>query len=343
VKCVCVEKFCNECRGNIVLNKGVYVCENCGLEVAKHYKHYVDSSYLITIEGSSGCDARQYVGLGSRSDVVGGLGSCIGRGKGGYETDYNKVPISKETATRMRHLDRIYNFRARIREKESEYRVLKSLNRTVALLQVSQETKKRAAYIYRKGVKILDKNEITTHPVCMTGALFISVREYDEPITLQEIARTFEELGHRVPVKSVLKVVENLKRLPGVKLKTRRSEAYIPRLVSKIVRHPEVVERLKKRRLSASGYQEQLKHHALALLERISREERGGRHPFVFAVSSVYAADLLLEEILGRKHLLTQKMLARITEVAQYSIRDHNTTLFKKCISELSSTEAPLA
>jgi len=322
VKCVCVEKFCNECRGNIVLNKGVYVCENCGLEVAKHYKHYVDSSYLITIEGSSGCDARQYVGLGSRSDVVGGLGSCIGRGKGGYETDYNKVPISKETATRMRHLDRIYNFRARIREKESEYRVLKSLN---------------------KGVKILDKDEITTHPVCMTGALFISVREYDEPITLQEIARTFEELGHRVPVKSVLKVVENLKRLPGVKLKTRRSEAYIPRLVSKIVRHPEVVERLKKRRLSASGYQEQLKHHALALLERISREERGGRHPFVFAVSSVYAADLLLEEILGRKHLLTQKMLARITEVAQYSIRDHNTTLFKKCISELSSTEAPLA
>jgi transcription initiation factor TFIIIB Brf1 subunit/transcription initiation factor TFIIB len=129
-----------------------------------------------------------------------------------------------------------------------------------------------------------------------------------------------------------MRIIEMLKKTPGIELKRRKSEDYIPRLVSKIVRHPEVALRIKRRLWSPVEYQTHLVKTAKMLLENINAEQRGGRHPYIFAASVLYGADLLIAKLSERKSVLTQKLLAKIVNVAEYSIRDHYCTLLKKFV-----------
>jgi transcription initiation factor TFIIIB Brf1 subunit/transcription initiation factor TFIIB len=129
-----------------------------------------------------------------------------------------------------------------------------------------------------------------------------------------------------------MRIIEMLKKSPGIELKRRKSEDYIPRLVSKIVRHPEVALRIKRRLWSPSEYQTYLMKTAHLLLESITAEQRGGRHPYIFAASVIYGADLLIAKQSKRRSVLTQKLLAKITNVAEYSVRDHYCTLLKKYV-----------
>ena len=322
-------QVCNECKGNIVLNRGLYVCEECGL-VAE--TQYVPQEYIISVHTDKNELAKQYVSPGERVDIVDGMGSYIGNFKEKSKRDYQGNQLSKEKELYFRKLDRIYNFRARIRHKESQYRVLKSLNHATVLLQLSDKTKKRAAYIYRKGLKHAHYKEVLTHPVLITSALIIAIRERREPVTLQEVISVFGQLGHRITPKKVIRGIEILKKCPGIELIQRRSEDYIPRLVSKIIKHPEVILRIHRRFWTPLEYHSLLVKTAYTLLEKVTPEQRGGRHPYIFAVSVLYGSDLLIAKKFERGSVLTQKLLAKIMNVAEYSIRDHYCTLLKKYI-----------
>ncbi|MFX1465049.1 MAG: hypothetical protein ACFFA5_01065 [Promethearchaeota archaeon] len=325
----CILQTCPECRGKIVLNRGLYVCEKCGLVTDTQY---VPQDYIISVRTDRNELSKQYVSPGHRIDIIDGIGSFIGNFKEKNTRDHQGNLLSKEKELYFRKLNRIYNFRARIRHKESQYRVLKSLNRAVNLLQLSDKTKQRAAYIYRKSLKNDDHKEVSTHPVLVVAALFIAIREMRVPVTLQEVVTAFRQLGHRIPINKVMRIIEMLKKSPGIELKRRTSEDYIPRLVSKIVRHSEVALRIKRRLWSPSEYQTYLLKTAKMLLESITTEQRGGRHPYIFAASVLYGADLLIAKQSKRRSVLTQKLLAKIANVAEYSVRDHYCTLLKKYV-----------
>ncbi len=320
---------CNECKGNIVLNRGLYVCEKCGLVVDTHY---VPQDYIISVFTDEKEMAKQYVSPGERIDIVDGMGSYIGNHNEKNSRDHKGKHLSKEKELYFRKLNRIYNFRARIRHKESQYRVLKSLNRAVTLLHLSDKIKQRAAYIYRTSLKHINQNEILTHPVLMVAALFIAIRERRAPVTLQEVMKVFGQLGHRIPPRKVIRGIELLKKSPGIELVQRKSEDYIPRLVSKVLKHPEVILRIKRRFWTSFEYQTLIMKTANTLLEIVTTEQRGGRHPYIFATSVLYGADLLIAKQFERRSVLTQKLLAKIANVAEYSIRDHYCTLLKKYV-----------
>jgi transcription initiation factor TFIIIB Brf1 subunit/transcription initiation factor TFIIB len=321
----CTIQKCPECKGKVVLTNGVYVCEDCGL-VAE--PDYVPQDYIISVHTDKHELAKQYVSPGERVDIVDGMGSYIGNFNETKSRDSHGNTLSKEKELYFRRLNRIYNFRARIRHKESQYRVLKSLNHAAVLLQLSDETKQRAAYIYRKSLKEFNKKELT-HPVLISAALFLAIRERREPVTLQEIISVFGQLGHRIPAKKVLRGIEILKKAPGIELVRRTSEDYIPCLASKVVRHPEVKVRLHRRFWTPTEYHSLLTRTATLLLEEIAQEQRGGRHPYIFAVSVLYGADLLIARQSEKCAVLTQKLLATITNVAEYSIRDHYCSVLK--------------
>ena len=325
----CILQTCPECKGRVVLNRGLYVCEECGLVADTQY---VPQDYIISVHTEKNELAKQYVSPGERVDIIDGMGSYIGNFKETKSRDHQGNLLPKEKELYFRKLNRIYNFRARIRHKESQYRVLKSLNHATNLLKLSDKTKQRAAYIYRKSLKRIDYKEISTHPVLMTVALFLAIRERREPVTLQEVVAAFRQLGHRIPLNKVMRSIEILKKSPGIELIRRKSEDYIPRLVSKIVRDPDVSVRLKRRFWTLSEYQSLLLNTSNTLLENISPEQRGGRHPYIFAASVLYGADLLIAKTSGRRPVLTQKLLAKIVNVAEYSIRDHYCTLLKPYI-----------
>ncbi|MFX1465811.1 MAG: hypothetical protein ACFFA5_05005 [Promethearchaeota archaeon] len=320
---------CSECNGNIVLCRGLYVCEECGLVADTQY---VPQDYIISIFTDKKEMAKQYVSPGERMDIVDGMGSYIGNHNEKNSRDHKGNHLSKEKDLYFRKLNRIYNFRARIRHKESQYRVLKSLNRAVSLLHLSDKIKQRAAYVYRTSLKHVSQNEILTHPVLMVASLFIAIREHRAPITLQEVIKAFGQLGHRIPPKKVIRGIELLKKSPGIELVQRKSEDYIPRLVSKVLKHPEVINRIKRRFWTLFEYQSHILKAAHILLQEITTEQRGGRHPYIFATSILYGADILIAKQFERRSVLTQKLLAKIANVAEYSIRDHYCTLLKKYV-----------
>ncbi len=59
------------------------------------------------------------------------------------------------------------------------------------------------------------------------------------------------------------------------------------------------------------------------ILKIIDIKAREGRNPYIFAVASVYAADQIISHQQKTPSILTQKILSKATNCAEYSIRDH--------------------
>ena len=67
-------------------------------------------------------------------------------------------------------------------------------------------------------------------------------------------------------------------------------------------------------------------------LKNIDIYQRGGRNPFIFAGAAIYCADKLLAKKYNAKCILTQKIAAGAMNIAEYSIRDHYVSVFKKYV-----------
>jgi transcription initiation factor TFIIIB Brf1 subunit/transcription initiation factor TFIIB len=299
-------------------------------------KHYVPSKFFITLDSSTNkSSTTQYTNIGDRIDKVDGMGSYIGHYNKTPSQDINNRLIPKHLKTKFTKYARIYEFRSKLRKKETLYRTLNTLKRVSTKLELSDSTKKRAAYIYRKSLSQLNKDELPSHFVIMTACLLIAIRERNEPKTLQELIKIVKADGHIILSGKLMKCVEHLKKLKGVKLITRKSKEYIPRLISTVVGHPKVIEKLKKRGWDLEDYRQQLRRTAFQLLDKPTKKQTG-KHPYVFAVAVIYASDIKLASDHKKPHILTHKSLANICNVAEYSVRHHYKTAFKSLLKNLS-------
>ncbi|MHA1211156.1 MAG: hypothetical protein ACTSSH_01730 [Candidatus Heimdallarchaeota archaeon] len=120
----------------------------------------------------------------------------------------------------------------------------------------------------------------------------------------------------------------------GVSLKIRKSEDYLQRIVSSILQNHDVLNRLKALKLPSRDYNSKLLQLSREILADTNLKIRGGRNPYIFAVSVVYCADRIVGKIRNHRQVLTQKALANICKVAEYSIRDHHRTVLKNKLSE---------
>lgn len=89
-------------------------------------------------------------------------------------------------------------------------------------------------------------------------------------------------------------------------------------------------QRLREKEADAEEYMFNTSSIALSILKGLSQSARGGRNPFILAVSAVYTADRRISEINKMKPILTQKILAKATGTAEYHLRDHFCSLLKK-------------
>jgi transcription initiation factor TFIIIB Brf1 subunit/transcription initiation factor TFIIB len=151
----------------------------------------------------------------------------------------------------------------------------------------------------------------------------------------------FKDLGHRVSGKSIVKLAQTLPSELGISLRIRKSEDYLQRIVSSIIERNEVKTRLKELELSEIEYENKLLQFAREILSETNLKTRGGRNPYIFAVSVVYCADRIIGKIRNHRQVLTQKTLANICEVAEYSIRDHHRTVLKDKINQKISKLVP--
>ncbi len=327
--------YCSECSGRALLTNGEYVCAACGLVLARQV---VSSPYQMHEEnGSSSSQSKAYVALGKRSVMVGGLGSFIDYQASRFFYDRTGRPLAPQRQRLFRRLKYDYNLRLRIAKRETTYRALRSLSRVADLLSLADGIKDRAAYYYQKMDKKLENSDITSHLTLMAYGLMLAVRESKEnaPITLQEIAGAFQKLGHRVTSRSIIRQALSVKKKIALSPTKRVSEDYLQRIVSQTVNHAAVRLRLRRAGFVVQEYQANLVKHANQLFSRISVSERGGRNPFIFAVAVVYSSDLLIAKKAKRRPILTQRLISKATNAAEYSVRDHYAKLLKAHILKM--------
>jgi transcription initiation factor TFIIIB Brf1 subunit/transcription initiation factor TFIIB len=284
-----------------------------------------------TIDNSGNAE-RSHSSVGERLHIVDSLGSYIDYHNKAYFYDSQGEPLSSNRQALFRRLKYHYDLKSRTEKKETDYNALRVLNRVSALLRLSGNVRSRAAYYYRKVTSERISAEIGNKLITVSACLFIAIREFKEcaPVTIQELAEIFKGLGHRVSVRSIVRELPKLQSKLAINVHVRRSEEYLNRIVSSVIAQPEVQQRLYASGTNADEYGFNASSIALTILKGLSQPARGGRNPFILAVSAVYAADRRLSETNKTKPVLTQKILARATGTAEYSLRDHYCTLLKK-------------
>ncbi len=328
---------CDECGSPTSQYQGVYVCEACGLEGDKAF---VTPEFIISINTAQGDLGRQFVSTGERVDMVDGLGSFIGFNYSVIKRDGQNNLLPNETKYHFNKLKRLFNFRARIKGRESEYRTLKSLRRACSNLQVTEQTYMRAAYLYRKSLNTLSKDEYSTHPVLICACLYTAIKENKEPFYLQQIIDNIKILGHKISNSSVIKTLQQLKQMNVISHVSRKSEDFLSDLISDLLANPEIKSRLIKQNWEIETYRFLLQKTAQQALDATSLKN-SGRHPRTYASAALYASDLILAERYNKIHILTQKLIAKTVNVGQYSVRDHYCTFLKEYVNKKISNIRP--
>ncbi len=313
---------CQECGGPLIISQGQIVCRSCGLVVSCEY---VSPTYQMGEEClNEGRDVSAYGSLGNRLHIVDGLGSYIGFHKDNYFRDAHGQTLTGKDQKKFKHLRSIYSTRVRIGHEEARFRALRTLNHVSKLLMLTDQVRDRTAYLYKKHLSDSAKpvgNNILLMAVCLLTA----VREFREsaPVTLEEIADVFEKCGHRVNVRTIVREASRLKMLTGCAPSIRKAEDYVPRVISMLMNDDKVLNKIKSRGWDTKEYEHVMRTTINQILQMLPSSKRGGRNPFIFAVSAAYASDRLIAQKTGRRTVLTQQLVSRATAVAEYSIRDH--------------------
>ncbi len=313
---------CQECGGPLISSQGHIVCRDCGLVVSHEY---VDPTYQMgEDQHADGRDASAYGSLGNRLHIVDGMGSYIGFHKDNYFRDAHGQTLTGKDQKKFKHLSSIYSTRVRIGREETKFRALRTLNHVSKLLMLTDQVRDRTAYLYKKYLSD-SSNLVGNNILLMAVCLLTAAREFREsaPITLEEIADVFEKCGHRVSVRTIVREASRLKILTGLSPSIRKAEDYVPRVLSMLMNDAKVLNKIKARGWAVNEYEHILRTKVNHLLRLIPSSKRGGRNPFILAVSIAYASDRIIAQEYERRTVLTQRLVSGATDVAEYSIRDH--------------------
>lgn len=328
-----IEENCPECGGEVIYSSFEKICKECGLVISIIFN---DSSYSFkdSIKNNNLC--KQYVALGNRMDYIGGLGSYIGHEKSKYLKDkYGKL-ISPDEQRLFRRLKKNYSQFLRIKNHETEYRIFNILNKVAQYLNLNKNIKHNAAYYYKKIIK--NENRIINNISLIAFCIFFAVRRenHNAPITIKEIAKIFQNFGHRVNPRLILRDGLRYKKYLMFKAKPHKSEDYLNRLIDQVMSHNNLIERLVKKEANwtKNEFQNKLTNKAIEILKDLTTWKRGGRNPFILTGAIIYLADKLIAKEYKKKPVLTQKIISEATDIAEYSIRDHYVNLLKPCFIE---------
>lgn len=324
----CITKKCPECNGNVIFTSHEQVCQDCGLIIDQLY---TETSYLFDCHLNKNNLNKQYVALGERTDFVGGLGTFI---------DYETSKYLKDTSGRLlppkeqifyRRLKRNYAQFLRIKNHETEYRIFNILNKVTIYLNLNKNIRNNAAYYYKK---IIKKEKKVINNISLIGfCIFYAARKelHNAPINISEISEAFKNFGHRVNPRLILRDGLRYKIHLNNNATPHKSEDYLIRLIDQVINHNNLAIRLKNKGClwKKGEYRMELINKSQKILKTLTSWDRGGRNPFILTGAVIYLADKLLAAQFNHKSILTQKLIADSTNIAEYSIRDHYVNLLK--------------
>jgi len=321
-------KYCPECKGEIVVNSFEMICRDCGLVINKIFK---ESSYIFSEINNNSNLSKQFVALGERTDFIGGLGTFIDFENSKYLKDKSGKLLPPIEQKLYRRLKKNYAQFLRIKNHETEYRIFNILNKISIYLNLNRNIRNNAAYYYKKIIK--NEERVINNISLIAFCIFYAARKefHNAPITINEISKAFQNFGHRVNPRLILRDGIRYKLHISKESQPHKSEDYLIRLIDEIINHKDVGFRISKKGITWTlrEYQNNLLKKCREILNKLTQWHRGGRNPFILTGAIIYLADKLLAIDYRQKSILTQKLISEATNIAEYSIRDHYVNLLK--------------
>lgn len=322
------EKKCPECSGEIILTSFEKTCKECGLVINEFFG---ETSYIFNDKKIKSNLNKQYVALGKQTNFIGGLGTFIDFESSNYLKDKAGKLLSPDNQKLFKRLKRNYTQSLRLKNHETEYRILNILNKISLYLNLNKNIRNSAAYYYQKITKKEKKviNNISLIAFCVFYAA--KKESHNAPITIKEISDAFQSFGHRVNSRLILRDGIRYKKYLCIDSIPHTSESYLIRLINNVSHYTNLENRLNKKGCfwSKDEYQNKLNDRSRTLLKSLDTNARGGRNPFILTGAIIYLADKLLAKEYNYKTILTQKIISESTKIAEYSIRDHYVNLLK--------------
>jgi transcription initiation factor TFIIIB Brf1 subunit/transcription initiation factor TFIIB len=319
---------CPECGGTLISSSFELICKNCGLILDNVFK---ESSYTFNDFSDNSSLNKQYVAIGERTDFIGGLGTFIDYENSKYLKDNFGKLLSPNEQKLYRRLKRNYSQFLRIKSHETEYRIFNILNKITIYLNLNKSIKNNAAYYYKKIIK--NEQKVVNNISLIAFCIFYAARKgyHNAPITIIEISKAFQNFGHRVNSRLILRDGLKYKKYLHKRTEPHKSEDYLVRLINDIINHNDLENRLKRKSVkwTKNQYENYLMNKCRSILTSLSKWQRGGRNPFILTGAIIYLADKILAKEFNQKSILTQKFISEATNIAEYSIRDHYVNLLK--------------
>ncbi|MHA1749972.1 MAG: hypothetical protein ACTSYF_15175 [Promethearchaeota archaeon] len=331
---------CKYCSGRIIITKAGYTCSSCGTIFDKNYQN--ENYFIQESESYKVKTSKQFVALGKKLDNVSNLGSYIDFYKSKFFYDKDNRPLSPKKQELFYRLKFLRDFRTKVEMNETYYRIVKILKNVSVYLKILPDVRQRALYLYKKILKISSRynKKVPNHVSLIASCLFLACKEYSSlaPITIHEICNCFEDFGHRVNTKMIIRDVLKFKKYLNVDLKANKGEDYLVRLLNKLYNFPSFKSRfnVKLGNFGIKQYYSSLKKCALKIMNAIPKRIKDPRNPFILSGASIYGADVLLAKATYKKRVLTQKLLSDATGIAEYSIRDHYCSVIKPIVQLLA-------
>ncbi len=320
-------EFCIECGGHIIDSGFEMTCSQCGIVVSglrmkpEYISEYHESSYER--------GAKQYVSFGLNTGMVGTLATHIGKGETNTLKDYKGKPLNLETQKTFKRIIKFYQRNSGIKYHESECRILKQIKLAASYLELPKVVQEHASKTF---IKISHGEEKLKNRVVIGAAcLAFSIKEYGNqaPVSIQEIARVYSDMGHYMTERLILRVYFAYPKYFKRNIAPKKSEDYLSRMVNMLVNEKQIEKRILAFGYNKEQYEQIILKKSKEILSKINPCLRAGRNPLILTAAVIYCSDKILARENGHRTILTQKSASEAMDVAEYSIRDHFVKLLK--------------
>lgn len=299
---------CSECAGEVFDVGDEFVCGSCG---AVWEKEVLESP------------TRQVAAADFTAQALGGY---LGPLEYGFR-ERNTRGLSSTRST-FGYLKMVSDFAGR--EETASYTCVKLIERVCEKLALPKVVAGQAMTI-AKNLYGSNGAGTCTNSAAVSAYAVITACKMARVTTagVKEVVAVHRLLGRRVRFASLVR----LSLASPYKTAARRAEDYIPRVVARLSSDEGFATYLRERRRLPSMYLARLREAAVAVLSVVDSSRRAGHSPVAVAATAVYAGEAVLASIEGRSMLLTQKALANLAGVAEYTVREQYGRLFRPLLN----------
>lgn len=331
-KCKDNEHVCSECGGFLVETFSDVVCSVCGLV---QRKIFVEPHFTL-LERADHQPGSAFVAQGNRPNIVDDLGSFIGHYRSSTLRDAEGQQLAGSIQKNFQRQKKINDLDVHTQGKKRQYRAFRMLNALLGVLELSSSTKDDAAMLFRKTEGQLEGHVYIAEMIA--GAVYLSVRtNSSENLQLKDLINACEGAGLNVRSNKVLQAAALIRKLTGRQIKVPEPLDYFEKVFNKIIQNKVVLTRLQKQNFPLEEYSRQLRTVTTQILKKINYAVRGGRNPYITACAAFIGADIFLARVQRNRKigLVPQGQMAKICEVAEFTLREHYLKIIKPIIKEI--------